>query len=971
MREGVDVIRFVWAHLRGRAGRAVALLVGVLTATTGFTVLTGATATARLEVTGTVDANVRAAYDILVRPKGSRLPLEDDRALLRPNAVSGIYGGLTMDDWAKVRAVPGIDVAAPIAMAGSVNAAVAAPVDLTDLVDPALDRQVIRVDRTLLADRGLSRVAGHPDLGVRDQTRRLVAEADRRPRRRVHRRAEDPVQAVLRRQPRRPGGRPAGVPVPRAGPGHRRHRPVRVPGPAAPGRAVRRRGCLVRTADAGPPGHLRRVARADAHRRRRPGGRGPARRAPRRDPGHLPERRAARTTGPAAARTKKVVPVLATSRRYADTTASIALSRARLDAPLPAAPPTACSPRWRPHRRPTSATTLLDTEAAYAHTTAAEVARGGEGYGFVYGHEWLLQVGGVTYLQAPDGSLAAVPVPHDQAAYVLPHSFGFPAPWQIDDTSFRTVRNVSVRAQGDPTATEFGVVGTFDPSRLTTFNPLSRVPMETYEPPLVVGADQRTRDLLGDRAARTRRQPRRLPVLAAHAADQHRRAAGPARRHAGHRQGRAAERRSGSVSPACTASPTPPASGSASSPRRSPPAPASTSTSRTARRPPRRPSTLVAGRYQRPELRVTEHWVKKGVAASIITAIDRKSAVLFVLVLVVCALFLANAVAAGVRDRRTELATLSALGWPAHRIFAAVLGEVATIGTVAGLGALALAGPLGALLDVRTTWTQALLAVPTAVVLSLIAGLLPALGAARGRPAAGLRPAVARPRRAGRPAARSTMGLLDLVRVPGRTGLGAGALAIGIAAATVLGAITFTFHGAIVGTLLGDAVSLRVRAVDTIAVGGHDPARRPRRGRRALPEHPGPRRRARHAPRHRLDLGVPGEARRRRGPRHRPARRCVRRGPRRGRRRLARRRPDQRPAHHRRLSRRRRRGPGHLRRPRPGRPPAPPAHRPAPRRGDLTVTDSRAARGRPWVAARTACGCGAGPAAAGGAVRRW
>ncbi|WP_327011698.1 FtsX-like permease family protein [Dactylosporangium sp. NBC_01737] len=62
------------------------------------------------------------------------------------------------------------------------------------------------------------------------------------------------------------------------------------------------------------------------------------------------------------------------------------------------------------------------------------------------------------------------------------------------------------------------------------------------------------------------------------------------------------------------------------------------------------------------------------------------------------------------------------------------------------------------------------------------------------------------------------MGLLNLVRVPGRTALGAGALAIGIAAATVLGAITYTFHGAIVGTLLGDAVSLRVRAVDTIAV---------------------------------------------------------------------------------------------------------------------------------------------------------
>jgi predicted ABC-type transport system involved in lysophospholipase L1 biosynthesis ATPase subunit len=71
----------------------VALLAGVLAATTGFTVLTGTTATARLEVTGTVDANARAAYDILVRPKGARTSLESDPGLVRPNYLSGQFGG--------------------------------------------------------------------------------------------------------------------------------------------------------------------------------------------------------------------------------------------------------------------------------------------------------------------------------------------------------------------------------------------------------------------------------------------------------------------------------------------------------------------------------------------------------------------------------------------------------------------------------------------------------------------------------------------------------------------------------------------------------------------------------------------------------------------------------------------------------------------------------------------------------------
>ncbi|MGI5184924.1 FtsX-like permease family protein [Dactylosporangium sp. CA-152071] len=804
------MIRFVWAHLRGRAGRAVALLVGVLTATTGFTVLTGATATARLQVTGTVDANVRAAYDILVRPKGSRLPLEGDRALLRPNAVSGIYGGLTMDDWAKVRSVPGIDVAAPIAMAGSLNAAVVAPVDLTDLVDPKLDRQVMRVDRTLLADRGLSRtpatpawvyVTTHdvswPRLGRNDEllqfsggqtmpwqqlchgTPGLLEEG-----RQVCPFVEQDEVTDATNQSvfafrRRPDGRFETLydtePQQRLSISLTWHEPMLVAAvdPDAEDRLVGLRGATQGTFLANTPAQA--------------------------------------TAIPGTSEQRMVVPVLASSRRYADTTTAVSISHAPLPA-LPAGTSQAMLAAMTAAPTTHVRDDVLDAEAAYQHTVGT-----GRDLGLLYSHEWLLQIGGVSYAQAPDGSLTAVPVPDNSAAYALPYSSGFPAPWQLDDTSFRTVKNVSVRMNGEMTTADFGVVGTFDPARLTTFNPLSRVPMETYEPPLVVGADQATRDLLGDRPLAPGGNPggylssppmlltsiAALPDILTDTTGTDKAAPLSAIRvrvagvHGFSATSRERVRVVAEEISARTGLDVDITYGSSPSPQT---------------------VTLAAGKYQRPELRVTEHWVKKGVAASIITAIDRKSAVLFVLVLAVCALFLANAVAAGVRDRRAELATLAALGWPAHRIFAAVLGEVFVIGTVAGLGALALTGPLGGLLDVRTSWTQALLALPTAVGLSLLAGLLPALGAARGRPAAGLRPAVTRPRRAGRPRGPVTMGLLNLVRVPGRTALAGGALAIGITAATVLGAITFAFHGAIVGTLLGDAVSLRVRTVDTIAV---------------------------------------------------------------------------------------------------------------------------------------------------------
>ncbi|MFG2042498.1 FtsX-like permease family protein [Dactylosporangium sp. NPDC048998] len=227
---------------------------------------------------------------------------------------------------------------------------------------------------------------------------------------------------------------------------------------------------------------------------------------------------------------------------------------------------------------------------------------------------------------------------------------------------------------------------------------------------------------------------------------------------------------------------------------------------------------LAPGSYGRPDLLVSEGWSKKGVATAIITSVDRKSLVLFVLVLVVCALFLANAVTAAVRDRRSELAVLACLGWPARRIAASILGEVTALGLAAGVASLALAAPLGGLLDIGIVWYQALLAVPIAIGLSLVAGALPALRAAGAHPADGLRPAVAPVRRAASPRTVVGLGLVNLARVPRRTVLGAVSLAIGIAALTVLVAITVSFRGELVGTRLGDAVSLRVRSVDTVAV---------------------------------------------------------------------------------------------------------------------------------------------------------
>ena len=101
--------------------------------------------------------------------------------------------------------------------------------------------------------------------------------------------------------------------------------------------------------------------------------------------------------------------------------------------------------------------------------------------------------------------------------------------------------------------------------------------------------------------------------------------------------------------------------------------------------PPPTAIALPADSFGTPALLVSEDWVKKGVAITILNAVDRSSVVLFVLILVVCALFVANSATAAVRGRRHELGVLAALGWTRPRLFVTVLGEVAVTGLIAGL----------------------------------------------------------------------------------------------------------------------------------------------------------------------------------------------------------------------------------------------------------------------------------------------
>jgi putative ABC transport system permease protein len=156
------VTRLAWSQLRFRTNRALALLVGMLLATTAFTVLTAASRTAQAREIGTVSAHFAPAYDILVRPRGSRTALEAHNKTVQPNFLAGIYGGITMDQYHTIAGIPGVEVAAPVAMVGYalLGTNISWPLPAANLAQPG--RQLYRTTTTWVSGNGTTRVVQPP-----------------------------------------------------------------------------------------------------------------------------------------------------------------------------------------------------------------------------------------------------------------------------------------------------------------------------------------------------------------------------------------------------------------------------------------------------------------------------------------------------------------------------------------------------------------------------------------------------------------------------------------------------------------------------------------------------------------------------------------------------------------------------------------------------------------------------------------
>jgi putative ABC transport system permease protein len=845
------MLKFVISQIRRTPGRTFALAFGVLASSVAFVLLVGSARSGELKVAGSVRSNFRPAYDVLVRPAGSATQLERSQGLVRDNYLSGIYGGITLGQWHKIERLPGVAVAAPIANVGYIDSFDKLSISLDPYLKDA-PTQIFRIRSSYATPDG-SRYPSTTSYvyvtrnGIFQNDQGAIAngsvgQLD-------HGRLIRPCSGFT---PATSGssssfsafeGRPfaaelfpyitcystrSGRPEVLGGYPSRYVKQIQTTLSAAipllvaaidPTQEAKLVG-LDHTVVAG------RYLRADEE----------------------PTIRRYLNTFSHQSEGIRYIPVLAASQTYVGETLETQIDRLRVPAhldvaaalaagsckialqPCPkedvSAPPAGDSYRsGLEFVRSLAATTVDHRSIRFSRLYQALLTNSVVSQKDALTSVAYWGVSDVRYRRRPDGTLVPQTTTNPLSAYgSMFGSAGWP--WDNKDVQFRRLSERQADNAFDNTthvlnSPSLHIVGRFDPSKLPGFSPLSKVPLETYYPPLLTAADAASERVLQGRPLSPSQnlgdyiqQP---PLLLTTIASL------PALLKSQYWHGVPVRERRAPISAIRVR-----VAGVTGADARSVARIDSVAlrihqltglqVDITAGSSPH-PLTvaLPAGKFGRPALKLTEGWSKKGVSLAFLHGVDRKRLTLFALIPLLCCLFLGNGVFAAARSRRSEIGTLLTLGWSRGTIFRLLLGEIFLVGLAAGVVGLAVVVVLDLLLGLHTSAVAIALVLPSAVALALISGSLPALRASAGTPLDALRPPVAEGNRGSRVHSLLGMAFLNLRRIPGRAALGAVGLSVGACAITVLVAVQRAFDGVLAGTVLGDAISVQIRGLDYLA----------------------------------------------------------------------------------------------------------------------------------------------------------
>lgn len=808
------MIRLVWSEVRYARGRALALGAGMMVAAIAFCLLTASVDVGAAQITGVVGNNFRGAYDLLVLPAGSAQSAGTGQHLVQVNYLSAAPGGITFAQAARIAHLPGVGVAAPLAVVGYVLETVDIPIDLSSVAGNS-GAVVFSVTSHFTADQGLSKYPEQDDGYVYVTPDRLDP-----PDLGANVKVIGPVEQL-------PSGHTVVVcPQPAGQQDAGASSPFQPDADASLGNS-----CYSRSggSSSGPVQGLVEwsfpvlIAGVDPAAENALTGLDHAVAA-----GHpLGEGEQARGLGDG----DLVIPVLASTTSFDGDTDHVTVGQlppSAVGVARSGDSPAAISKALET----TTATPVLQVSVTGQQAWQRLLSNLGETVTskLFYGPQLVSTywtAGPAALHPGVDGQLSPAAVTNPDSVWRASIDINglayVDAPPDAADTSFRSLTEHSSLAGNSGGFHAFiETVGSFNPELLRGFSgggPGS--PLASYRAPLLTGADAPSRAALGNSslepdgnmAGYAQQPPLLLTTLGGasilddpqHFSETGTAGAAPigsirirvSGLHGSVQQqlqkiaavGQEIGKATG-LQVIVTAGASPQAVTIA----------------------------LPAGAFGRPALQVSEQWTSIMVALVILQQTDRESLALFVLILVVCALFLAEAALAGVRGRRTEVGVLRAVGWGRRQVFAMVLGEVGLLGVLAGLAGAALSAVLIATLHLGLPLWRAVLVLPVAAVLAVVSGLVPAWLAARAEPAAALAPAARGPRRRGREV-RSIIGLAltGVARVPGRCVLAAAGLAVGVAGLAVLLAAQASFNSSIGESALAGVVTSTTRGTDLVS----------------------------------------------------------------------------------------------------------------------------------------------------------
>jgi putative ABC transport system permease protein len=746
------VIRLGFRELLGRRTGTALSLAALLTATASFLVLTGTARTTQAVLEGDIGRAWDTPYDLLVRPTGSKSQLERSQGLVRPNYISGLLGGITRAQLASIRSIPGVAVAAPIAMVGFV--------EWPSAFEQSLRPQgrattVYRITAAAIGDGGLSRYhveqryvviskRGSLEFGRGFQQLHLGGGSVD---------CTYPVNCFAAKvcgfdQGCRTGAYPS---VKEA----RYYLPLLQP-------------IVIAGIDPGAEARIAGLDRCVSSGR------------------YLAADDAPISSGPEDEPAFERIPVLVSSRAFIDETLDVRIDRAADPRGLGAGKSPQELRSWKPVVR--TSRNLADLYREYLPSihdyldpwpiwSAGDVAYQGDP-----------PVGGAG---APASALAAVVGDPRLSIYQRANQYSevgiadqLLIPPEARDACFRSVTNHQDGFEPVP-GTKYrskiwNEVGRYDPTCLPGFDPLAGGGLETYSLPAATLPNGKELGPSRSMAGYVNSPPLLLTTLdgAAWLADPKRYEGQPGRAFISVIRVRV----SGTEAPSAAAE----ARLSAVAARIRDATGLDVdivkgSSTRSQR------VTLPGGRFGRPEVTVAEPWWQKGVAIRFTRAVRAQDFALTSMVLLSAVVLVGESAFVSVRRRRSEFGVLRALGWSSSRIAGLVETEMLLLGLV--VGALTLAGGVALRSTLLPGMSVSLLpwALGLPLVVAVMAGVVPALSAARQTTILVIRGAGRIRRRSRPPLSPATLGLRDLTgvrRLEALLGIGAITLALTVAACT-------------------------------------------------------------------------------------------------------------------------------------------------------------------------------------------